>query len=317
MVRWGILGCGGIARRMARVLFGEADAQIVAVAARNRQRAAAFAQEFGVETAYGSYDELAEDRRVDAVYIATIHPTHAAAIELCLRAGKAVLCEKPMTMSSDEAGRLFTLAEKQGVPLVEAMWTRFLPAWQTARRLAGEGAIGEVRGMDADFSGWAAFDPSSRLFDPAQGGGTLWDVGIYCCHAALHVFGRDYRALHAVGGRAANGVDSHAILTVEYPQDRTAILTCAWDRCGAQAARIYGTQGWMELPHMFDASEVRLYVTGREPQVLSFPHEDGFVYEVREFHRLLFRGAAASEVMPPEDTVTALRMIETALSRFA
>lgn len=317
MVRWGILGCGGIAVRMARVLSGEPDAQIIAVAARDLKRAEAFAKEYGAETAYGSYEELARDSRVDAVYIATIHPTHAAAIELCLRAGKAVLCEKPLTMSAEEAQRLFELAKQQGVLLVEAMWTRFLPAWQEARRLAADGVIGEVQSMDADFSGCVPFNSNGRLFDPAQGGGTLWDVGVYCCHVALHILGRDYQSVSAAGRRADNGVDSFAAVTLAYPKGKVALLTCAWDRCGAVTARIYGTDGWMELPEMFAAAELRLHVSGKETQTLTFPQEDGFVYEVREFHRLLRAGAVSSDVVPPEDTVAALRIIEQALSCIA
>lgn len=170
MVRWGILGCGGIARRMAAVIPEARDARLVAAAARDKERAAAFAARFGADKAYGSYEELAADKEVDAVYVATIHPAHAAAVELCLRAGKAVLCEKPLTMSAREARRLFDLAEACGVPLLEAMWTRYLPAWRRARELVREGAIGELRSMQADFCFNSPYDPASRLYAPELGG---------------------------------------------------------------------------------------------------------------------------------------------------
>ena len=205
MVRWGILGCGGIARRMAAVIPEARDARLVAAAARDKERAAVFAARFGADKAYGSYEELAADKEVDAVYVATIHPAHTAAVELCLRAGKAVLCEKPLTMSAREARRLFDLAEACGVPLLEAMWTRYLPAWRRARDLVQEGAIGELRSMQADFCFNSPYDPASRLYAPELGGGALWDVGIYGCHVLIHMLGREYRSLRAEGRLAPGG----------------------------------------------------------------------------------------------------------------
>ena len=313
MVRWGILGCGGIARRMAAVLAEAKDARLIAAAARDGERAAAFAARFGADKAYGSYEELAADKTVDAVYVATIHPTHAQAVELCLRAGKAVLCEKPLTMSSEEARRLFRLAETCGVPLLEAMWTRYLPAWRRARELVREGAVGELRSMQVDFCFSSPFDPASRLFAPQLGGGALWDVGIYGCHALIHMLGRDYRSLRAEGRLAPSGVDSFAALSLRFPGNVLAQMTCGSDQMGDQAARLYGADGWLELPRMFDAQEVRLYTESGLVRTESFPHRDGFAYEVEAFGRLL-KGETGTRIeAPPEDTCAALKMIEEAL----
>lgn len=315
MVRWGILGCGGIARRMAAVIPEARDAQLVAAAARDKERAAAFAARFGADKAYGSYEELAADKEVDAVYVATIHPAHAAAVELCLRAGKAVLCEKPLTMSAREARRLFDLAKACGVPLLEAMWTRYLPAWRRARELVQEGAIGELRSMQADFCFNSPYDPASRLYAPELGGGALWDVGIYGCHALIHMLGREYRSLRAEGRLAPGGVDSFAALTLRFPGDVLAMMTCGGDQMGDQAARLYGTSGWIELPRMYDAREVRLFTEGGLVRTEEFPHRDGFIYEVEAFGRLLAGGTDAVVEAPPEDTCAALGMIEEALTQ--
>jgi oxidoreductase domain protein len=314
MIRWGILGCGVIARRMAAVLQKEEEAVLAAVAARDAGRAAAFAAECGAGKAYGSYAELAADAAIDAVYVATIHPTHAAAVELALRAGKAVLCEKPLTMSSEEARRLFELAGSCGAPLVEAMWTRFLPAWQKAKELADAGAIGEIRGMEAEFCHCTPYDPASRLYDPAQGGGALWDVGIYVCHAAIHILGRAYTQLLASGRFAPSGVDSYAALTLRTPSGAIARLACGSDQCGGNLARINGTRGFLELPNMFGATELRTHIEAKPDEAFSFPQEDGFAYEVRAFHRQLKENRLFSPVVPPEDTVAALQMLEKALS---
>lgn len=320
MVRWGILGCGKIAARMAAVLQNEPEASLAAVAARDIGRAQAFAGQLAGKSeemprAYGSYEELAADDGVDAVYVATIHPTHAALVELCLRAGKAVLCEKPLTMSSREAEELFALADACGVPLMEAMWTRYLPAWHKARELAEAGAIGACRSMEADFSGYTPYDPASRLFDPDKGGGCLWDVGVYCGHVILHMFGPAYSSLQAVGRRTVDGVDCAAAVMLRYPDGKLASFTCASDQMGSGTARIFGTQGVLELPQMWNAQKVLLHMSDGREQVFSYPHEDGFIYEVRAFHRRLAGEPACAGLPGPADTVAALHLLEQALDR--
>ncbi len=315
MVRWGILGCGVIAARMATVLRAEPEAEIAAVAARDAARAQAFAEQTGAARAYGSYEALAADKEIDAVYVATIHPTHAALIDMCLRTGKAVLCEKPLTMSSQEAARLYALAEARGVPLMEAMWTRYLPAWRKARELADAGVIGELRSMDADFSGYIPYDPASRMYNPTLGGGCLWDLGVYCSHVILHMFGLEYEELQAMGRLTRDGVDSAARVTLRYPDGKMAGFTCACDQMGSGAARVFGTGGWLELPQLWDARQVTVHKPDGSVQTYDFPHADGFIYEVQRFHRLLGGEPILPGEPAPADTLTALRMLEEALAK--
>lgn len=310
MVRWGIIGCGGIARRMAGVLRTLPGAVLQAVAAREEDRARAFAADFAIPHAYGSYEALARDGEVDAVYVATIHPTHAAAVRTCLRAGKPVLCEKPLAMTAAQAAALYDEAAAKGLLLMEAMWTRYLPAWQAVRRLVDDGVIGPIRRMQADFSCHVDYDPASRLYAPELGGGALLDIGVYAAHMLLYILGDDYSDVKASGRRAPTGVDSFAAALIVYPSGAVGELTCAADCTGAQEARLYGKQGWIEIPHMFRADGYTVYREGEAPRERHFPIADGFEYEAEAFQRLLTDGHTASDVVTPQATIEALRLLE-------
>src|SRR5262245_6970408 len=139
-IRWGILGAGGIAGRFAAGLAVMDDAQLVAVGSRSADTANAFAERFAIPRRHASYAALADDPEVDAIYVATPHPMHYENSLLCLRAGKAVLCEKPFTINARLASDLIAEARRRGVLLMEAMWTRFLPH-MVALRQAIDGGV--------------------------------------------------------------------------------------------------------------------------------------------------------------------------------
>ena len=314
-LRWGILGCGGIARRMASVIASRDNMALAAVAAKDAARAEAFAREQGAEKAYGSYARLLQDGDVDAVYVANLHPAHYETVRGCLLAGKPVLCEKPMTMTAAQAEDLFRLAKEQNLLLMEAMWSRYLPACRQAAALAKSGGLGELKGAVIDFSNYFPYDPGHRIYDPAKGGGALLDVGIYVIHMAFSLFGPDYCAASVSGRLAPTGVDEFAALTLDYPDGRTAVLTCGSDRMGTMAATIHGRDAWISLPHFFQANSYTLHVTGKPDETRQFEEIDGFAYEVEEFRRLWSQGALESPVVPHRDTVKALELMEWAMDQ--
>jgi hypothetical protein len=172
-VQWGILGTGVIAHRFAADFVHVTDARLVAVGSRNGEKARAFGNTFGIPHQYGSYRELANDPDVHAVYIATPASTHKADIELCLRAGKAVLCEKPLTVNVREAEDVIALARLNRVFLMEAMWTRFLPLVIRLRKLLARRVVGEIRHVMADLGSHVTFDPDSRVYNEGLGGGGI------------------------------------------------------------------------------------------------------------------------------------------------
>jgi len=172
-IRWGILSTGRISHRFAEAIAFLPDAEVIAVGSRAMDTARRFADEYRIPRAYASYEALAADPDVDAVYVSTPHPMHKECSLLCLSAGKAVLCEKPFTLNAAEAETVVLAARAKGVFLMEAMWTRFLPSIAKVRELIAGGAIGEPRMVMADFGFRAGFDPHSRIFDPHLGGGGL------------------------------------------------------------------------------------------------------------------------------------------------
>ena len=300
---------------MAKAIARTEGAVLVAVAARDSiARAASFAGECGAEKAYGCYEDLLKDHDVDAVYVATIHPLHADAVRASLRAGKAVLCEKPLTTTALEAAALFREAEEQGVLLMEAMWTRFLPAWREAKMLVDAGTIGSLRNFQADFSGYTAFDPESRLYNVAKGGGALLDVGVYSIHMALFILGTWYDELRACGRLSPTGTDSFAGIMIRYSDGAMATLTCGCDTVGTESACLCGTAGWIEIPHMYRADRLIIHKGGRET-VMDYPIGDGFEYQLEEFCRLLQEGKLTSVTVPPAHTVRALEIVERAIGQ--
>jgi len=220
-IRWGILGAGTVARKFASALRRAPSAELTAVAARDLERARFFAREYGFVKAYGSYEELALAPDVDVVYVATPNTLHRSHSLLCLESGKAVLCEKPFAMSEAEAREVLEVAQRRRLFCMEAMWMRTSPAFKYARELCDRLAIGPIRFATASLGIRADYDPESRLWSPALGGGALLDLGPYVLSALLAALGSP----HAVGGSAglaSSGVDEITSCWLAFDGDRHA-----------------------------------------------------------------------------------------------
>ena len=187
-IRWGILGTGGIARTFTEdlLLLGH---DVAAVGSRAAETAEAFAGRYGIGRAYGSYAELAADDGIDVVYVATPHSRHCDDTVLFLDSGKHVLCEKPLALNAAQVRAMTGAAARNDRFLMEALWSRFQPAYEELVHLLDDGAIGEPRLVEADFGFAVPVDPDHRLFDLAQGGGALLDLGIYSLNLAFLVLG--------------------------------------------------------------------------------------------------------------------------------
>ena len=178
-IKWGIIGCGGIARKFAICLKDVEGAELCAVASATPGKAEKFAEQFGVDSAYGDYKQLVARDDIQAVYVATTHNFHYDNVVLCLEHDKAVLCEKPLTVAAWEAEKLVALARERKLFLMMAMWTRFLPAICQVREWLDDGAIGELRQIRADFGFNAVYNPAGRMYNKALAGGALLDAGVY------------------------------------------------------------------------------------------------------------------------------------------
>lgn len=296
---WGIAATGRIARTVGRVIAAHPRMRVGAVGSRDAGRAAALAAELGAGGSYGSYEQLVADPTVQVVYVATPHAQHAAVVELALSAGKAVLCEKPMTASLEETERLAELARTSGAFLMEGMWMRFNPLVRRLHDLVQDGALGEPRAVHASFGFAAEQDPSGRLWAPALGGGALLDLGVYTVGLARLLLG-DPAQVSASGSLAATGVDAESTLLLTTAGGAQAVLSQSLLTRLPGTALVMGSAGWAELAPSFHAP-LRLVVQrgGGEPELCEIVHrEAGFVGELEEVESCLADGRAESAVMP-------------------
>jgi predicted dehydrogenase len=316
-VRWGILGPGRIARKFAAGLREAEGAELVAVGSRDPGRAAAFAAEFGVPRAHGSHADLAADPELDAVYVGTPHAHHEAHTLLCLEAGKHVLCEKPLALNSAQAGRMIGAARTRSLVLMEAMWTRFLPAIAHVRDVVTSGRIGDVRMVVADFGFRAEFDPASRLFAPELGGGALLDVGIYPLNLAFMLCGEPLE-IHTTANLGATGVDEEAALLLRHAGGRISVLACALRVDTPREAQILGTKGAITIGFpWWAATRISIRTGGQSPEELAFPHRGGgYTHEAEAFMALVRSGQLESEIMPLDENLAILRTMDTIRARW-
>lgn len=308
--KWAVLGPGTIAHKFAKALPFAPGAALYAVGSRDEARAKAFAEQYGAEAYYGSYEELAKDGNVDAVYVATPHTAHCESAVSCLERGKPVLCEKPLSVNARLERRMADAARMNGVFLMEATWTRFLPAVAKARELLASGAIGEPVALSADFSFTTAFDPSSRLFDPVLGGGALLDVGIYVMAFSSMVFGPKPERAEAYCRLSETGVDESAAILMRHPGGKLSTLTCGVRSCGTHEARVMGTEGRLELQPFWRAETLRV-ARGELAEELRFPFRgNGFEYEIMETMGCVRKGLGESPVMPLSESIAIMETMD-------
>ncbi|MGW1624223.1 Gfo/Idh/MocA family protein [Streptomyces sp. NPDC002172] len=313
-VRWGILATGGIAAAFAADLVDLPDAEIVAVASRSPEAAAGFAERFGIGRAYGDWESLARDEDVDIVYVATPHSAHRAAAGLCLTAGRNVLCEKPFTLNAREAGELVALAKEHGRFLMEAMWMYCHPLIRRLTALVADGAIGEVRTVQADFGLEGPFPPAHRLRNPLLGGGALLDLGVYPVSFAHLLLGEpDGMSARAV--LSDEGVDLQTGALFSWESGALASVHCSIVGGTGTTASVTGSQGRIDIPDgFFNPDRFVLHRDGRDPQEFALTPEDGprntFRHEAREAMRAVRTGDQESPLVPHDSTLAVMRTLD-------
>lgn len=317
MINFGIIGCGGIAARFAKALASSKEASLYACAAREQSRAEAFAREHGAEKAYGDYQSLLRDEKVDAVYIATVHTAHAQNARDCILAGKPVLCEKPFFTNAREAREIVTLARERQVLTVEAFWTRMLPAFRKVKEWIDGGKIGEVQLIRAAFCFCMPYREEMRrhrLWDPRQGGGALLDLGVYPYEYVTGLMGGPPLELYSATLPGPTGVDLTVSMTLKY---KSALAECLASMGGwmDDTAIISGTNGYIKQPKFWGSREAKLYDAGGSLVERFYdPEEEGFVHEIAHFAELVRSGATESPLIPLEDTLDFAQRVEGILA---
>jgi len=311
-LRWGILATGRIARKFATGLQDAEGAELVAVGSRTQQKANAFADEFDIPRRHGSYEALAGDADVEAIYVATPHPMHKDAAILCLEAGKAVLCEKPFAVNAAEAAAVVDVARERNVFCMEAMWSRFLPSIVKLGDLIAGGVIGEVRMVLADFGFRCGWDPQGRLLNPDLAGGGLLDVGIYPISLAGMILGR---ATEAVGlaHLGESGVDEQAGMVFKYEGGRLAVMATGVQTQTPMEATILGTEGRIRCHGpWWRGNPLTVEVNGRDPETIDVPKVgNGYNYEADEVARCIAAGKTESDAMPLDETLHVMQMMDS------
>ncbi len=307
--RWGIAATGGIATRFARDMALVPDGEAVAVASRTVERAEAFAREHGIARAHGSYEALAEDPDVDIVYVASPHVRHAADTLLFLEAGKHVLCEKPFALNLAQASAMVDASRGRGLFLMEAIWSRFLPAYRVLRDLLGEGRIGEPTVVDAEFGFVRPLEPDHRLFAPALGGGALLDLGIYPLQLAALVFGPP-TSVAATARLGPTGVDEQVAAVLGHAGGGIATVRAALRSRLACTARISGTDGWIGLPAFMHCPDHLLVETAGSERIDCSYEGTGLQHEIAEVQRCVAEGLLESPLLPQAETLRLARTMD-------
>jgi len=316
-LNWGVVATGRIAHRVTRDLARLEDTALHAVSSRSLAAAKEFAGQYGFAASYSDtpaatgYGQLFDDPAVDVVYIATPHAQHFEVAKAALQAGKHVLCEKPLTVNAREAQELTSLAGERKLFLMEAVWTRFLPATRRALELVRGGDIGKVRWVQADLGFAATYDPSNRLFDPAAGGGALLDLTVYPLTWAISVLGFPANVT-AAGQLNHDRIDVQNIVTLQYPDGATAQLVSSLQSNSPGTVTISGTKGWLRTGSpLYRPRRLEYQGADGAVRVEEFPEEaEGFIHELREAARCVRAGLLESPLMPWAESVRIMQLLD-------
>lgn len=309
MIRFGVIGAGRIAHAFSKAAK-ESGITLEAVASRNLDNALDFKNEYGFKKAYGSYEELLKDDAVDAIYLATPHGLHYEQMLEILKYKKHILCEKAFTLSKRQAQHIFTVANEQGVYVMEAMWTRFLPIIQEIKKALKTYKLGKIEKMDIKFTFESTFDPENRLYNKRLGGGALLDIGIYPITFANIFLGKPEK-ITSTAMLAPTQVDSDVRIIYHYPK-QVAYLEASILKNKGRDAFIYCQKGMIRIPNFWSAYEAYIYqLNGNLVKHIKTPHHiNGYEYEILQFVEAIENKTFTNVFMKNEDTLEILDQMD-------
>lgn len=312
-IRWGILGCGKIAHKFASDLKLIKDAELIAVASRDHLRASEFGGMYGAQFIFDNYQELVQSPAVDVIYIATPHGLHHEHAILCLEHKKAVLCEKAFALNSAQLKEIIATAKRNNVFLMEAFWTKFLPQYEAVMKLIANGAVGDIKLLQADFGFRPTPPMAQRLYDPALGGGSLLDIGIYPVFMALSILGKPDH-IQAMMTAFDTGVDEQCAVTMKFSNGALAVLSSTLAADTPVEAMVVGTKGRILMRNRFyNALGTIELITGQDHlEKIEVVREEGFGYqfEARHVGECLRKGLKESPVMSHADSLLLMETLD-------
>lgn len=305
-----ILGAGAIAKTMARTVNALDDVELYAVASRDTVKAQTFADEFGAEKAYGSYESMLDDKSIDLVYVATPHSHHFEHVMLCLEAGKNVLCEKAFSINCAQAEQMIKLAKSKGLLLAEAIWVRYLPMAEIIRDTIAAGIIGSVTSLTANLGYPIAH--IERITNPVLAGGALLDLGVYTLNFAAIAMGSEDAVISSDAVLSDKGVDMQNSITLKYSDGRMALLhstvLCLTDlRC-----IVYGSRGRLEIDNINNYERIHIFgEDNKEIRVIERPEQiTGYEYEVLSCKKAIENGLVECPEMPHSETLRIMSQMD-------
>ena len=306
----GFIGAGRIANTLASTMARMEDVNLYAVAARDLDRAQAFAAQYGFDRAYGSYEEMLRDPNVELVYIATPHSHHAEHMKLCIAHGKNVLCEKAFTLNAAQARQIATLAKSKGVYVAEAIWTRYMPSRAMIDEVLASGIIGNVTALTATLCYPVAY--KERCIRPELAGGALLDVGVYCLNFALMHFGDDIERMDSSVRMTDTGVDGQESITLHYRDGRIAVLTAGILSRSDRKGIFYGDKGYIIVENINNPQSISVYdLTDTLVKKLEVPAQiTGYEYQIREAMARIRAGETESASMPLDTTIAVMERMD-------
>jgi len=309
---WAVLGCGKIANKMAHDLKFLPNAKLYAAASRDFNRALEFASEWGFERAYGSYEEMVNDPKVDVVYIATPHSHHFEHSLLCLEHKKAVLCEKAFSLNATEVQQMIDAAKANNTFLMEAFWTMFQPSFRKAQEILQSGELGKIKLVRSDFGFNAPFIEDKRLYNVALGGGSLLDIGIYPVFAALSSLGVPEK-IKTFADFSPTGSEESISMIFKYAGGEMANLTSSFSSHSPTQTEYWCENGYLVLnPRWFTPTNITIFRAGSDPETLPKEESKGWGYEYEAAHVMecLDRGEIESPMMSWKMSLDLMRVLD-------
>lgn len=309
-MKFSILGPGGIARSLAKAVQGLDEVEAYAVASREYERAKAFADEWGFQKAYGSYEEMLADPEVELVYVATPHSHHYRYAKLCLEYGKHVLVEKAFTVNAKQAEELIRISEEKKLLLAEAIWTRYMPSRKMIDDAVDSGIIGPVTSLTANLG--YPLKHVERMQNPELAGGALLDLGVYPINFALMAFHGQVKNVQASAVMSPKGIDWMNSITLTFDDGKMAVLHSNMLALPDREGVINGEKGYIEVQNINNCEEIRIYDENRQLIARQQVPEqiNGYEYEVLACRQAILDGKYECPQMPHSEILRVMRLMD-------
>lgn len=314
-IKWGIVGSGNIAHKFAADMEQVVDGEIHAIASRSGEKAEKFAAEFGIPRKYSSYEKLAADPDIQAVYIATPHQDHYRSTLLMLRNKKAVLCEKPLAVNSMQAKEMIRVARENDTLLMDALWSVLLPGMLQVKEWINDGYLGELKLITSEFGFTSEINPEGRLYNPDLAGGALLDIGIYTILLPFWIFQSKPERLQAVSMMTETGVDEQTAVNMYFPGGRMGHAISGINTPLSNVSTIYGTKGYIRMPEYWKAEKIWLKTEDKEEYFEDTRTTSGYDFEAREVNRLIKEGKKESSIITYEKSIELMEILDEVRER--